>query len=88
MSATDPKRTFHDLLDGAGSVRSQLDCRVVVRKMLRRLLKALREKDDPQTKDLYVTLVQHPELYDLVPNLNPRLGCGAAHRTIGPAHGL
>jgi hypothetical protein len=37
-------------------------------KMLRRLLKHLREKADPDSKDLYVTLVQHPELHDLVPN--------------------
>jgi hypothetical protein len=36
--------------------------------MLRRVLKVLREKDDPETRDLYVTLIQHPELYDLVPN--------------------
>ena len=37
-------------------------------KMLRRLLKLLREMDDSDSKDLYVTLVRHPELYDLVPN--------------------
>ena len=37
-------------------------------KMLWRLLKLLREKDDPDSKDLYVMLVQHPELFDLVPN--------------------
>jgi hypothetical protein len=36
--------------------------------MLRRLLKALCDKEDPEAKDLYVTLIQHPELYDLVPN--------------------
>jgi hypothetical protein len=37
-------------------------------KMLRRLLQLLREKDDIDSKDLYVKLVRHPELYDLVPN--------------------
>jgi hypothetical protein len=37
-------------------------------KMLRRLLKLLGQKGDPDSKDLYVMLVQHPELYDLVPN--------------------
>jgi hypothetical protein len=36
--------------------------------MLRRLLRLLREDEDPDAKDLYVTLVQHPDLYDLVPN--------------------
>jgi hypothetical protein len=35
-------------------------------KVLRRLLRLLRQKDDPDSKDLYVMLVQHPELYDLV----------------------
>jgi hypothetical protein len=37
-------------------------------KMLRRLLRLLREKDDTDSKDLYVKLARHPELYDLVPN--------------------
>jgi hypothetical protein len=37
-------------------------------KMLRRLLRLLREKGDPDSKHLYVTLAQHPGLYDLVPN--------------------
>jgi hypothetical protein len=36
--------------------------------MLHRLLSLLREEEDPDAKDLYVTLVQHPDLYDLVPN--------------------
>jgi hypothetical protein len=37
-------------------------------KMLRRILRMLRENNDPETRDLYITLIQHPELYDLVPN--------------------
>jgi hypothetical protein len=36
--------------------------------MLRQLLNLLRQKEDSDSKDLYVMLVQHPELYDLVPN--------------------
>jgi len=36
--------------------------------MLRRLLKLLRQRGDSDSKDLYLMLVQHPELYDLVPN--------------------
>jgi hypothetical protein len=36
--------------------------------MLRRLLHLLRQDEDPEAKGLYATLVQHPDLYDLVPN--------------------
>ena len=36
--------------------------------VLRRVLETLREMDDPEAKELYGILVQHPELHDLVPN--------------------
>ena len=36
--------------------------------MLRRLLHLLRQDEDPEAKGLYATLVQHPNLHNLVPN--------------------
>ena len=37
-------------------------------KLLRLLLKHLRDKEDVNSRDLYVTLIQHPDLNDMVPN--------------------
>jgi hypothetical protein len=37
-------------------------------KMLRRLLKSLRENDDPDARELYERLIKHPALRDLVPH--------------------